>query len=151
MRNNKSILLLIAITLFLSSSYFIYYETENKTLFNLNSMNEDVAGLEDKTSHVHSISFSEFSEGKICEKCGGTGQILTAFRMTADDQDPLGALLQRQNVGRGYIVYIDVLPGLGPVAEYRTRFAAQHLEGEYRRNTGFAVGVLPRTVHVRVA
>ena len=77
MRSCKVVILsTLIITLFLSSVFFICYDIEAQYPLHSDSMNAGVAELEDKTSHDHSLSFSELSEGKTCIKCGGTGQVL---------------------------------------------------------------------------
>ena len=77
MRSCKVVLLAtFIITLFLSLLFFICYDNVAQYQLYSHSINKCVTELEDETSHDHSLFFSGLSEGKICNRCGGTGRVL---------------------------------------------------------------------------
>src|SRR6267143_6359151 len=58
---------------------------------------------------------------------------------------------QREHVGSGNVIDVDVIAFLLPASVDHRLHAAQYLAGEDRDDTGFAEGVLPRSVHVRIS
>src|SRR6266446_6860541 len=70
---------------------------------------------------------------------------------TADVKNFVGAPIKRGNVRGSNIRNIDVVSNLLAVSVNDGLKASQHLLGKYRKDTGFALGTLPRPIDVSIS